>query len=274
MADMTPKTADDGFHEIQLSGKQLVFLFMATTVVSVVFSCAACWSGAACAARRCRRGRQPRSPGRAQPPPSPEAARRRASASPSRRRAQPSADGCVTKRLPREGRAENRKAPKSVAASRARGATPPPALQQQAVEAAEPAPKNPTPKRPTSTRHRQRPLRRYAPSQSRPLLRRAGVWVVQLVALRDRGARSAIVQRLSGKGYPRVSRRAAGACGGPDIQGAGRPVRRQGRGRARRTTGSRRKKSSTPGSSLALSRASSSRSAFRSSALPPARGSR
>ncbi len=31
---------DDGFHEIQLSGKQLVFLFMATTVVSlVIFLC-------------------------------------------------------------------------------------------------------------------------------------------------------------------------------------------------------------------------------------------
>ena len=28
--------ADDGFHEIQLSGKQLVFLFMATTIVAVV----------------------------------------------------------------------------------------------------------------------------------------------------------------------------------------------------------------------------------------------
>jgi cell division protein FtsN len=28
--------ADDGFHEIQLNGKQLVFLFMATTVVAVV----------------------------------------------------------------------------------------------------------------------------------------------------------------------------------------------------------------------------------------------
>src|SRR5688572_13498312 len=28
--------ADEGFHEIQLSGKQLVFLFMATTVVAVV----------------------------------------------------------------------------------------------------------------------------------------------------------------------------------------------------------------------------------------------
>ena len=28
--------SDDGFHEIQLNGKQLVFLFMAATVVSVV----------------------------------------------------------------------------------------------------------------------------------------------------------------------------------------------------------------------------------------------
>src|SRR4051812_13422836 len=30
------QTQDDGFHEIQLNGKQLVFLFMAATVVSVV----------------------------------------------------------------------------------------------------------------------------------------------------------------------------------------------------------------------------------------------
>ena len=33
MADLTHDIADDGFHEIHLSGKQLVFLFMATTVV-------------------------------------------------------------------------------------------------------------------------------------------------------------------------------------------------------------------------------------------------
>jgi cell division septation protein DedD len=31
-----PQNEDDGFHEIQLNGKQLVFLFMAATVVSVV----------------------------------------------------------------------------------------------------------------------------------------------------------------------------------------------------------------------------------------------
>ena len=33
---MAHQTPDDGFHEIQLNGKQLVFLFMAATVVSVV----------------------------------------------------------------------------------------------------------------------------------------------------------------------------------------------------------------------------------------------
>lgn len=33
---MASHTQDDGFHEIQLNGKQLVFLFMAATVISVV----------------------------------------------------------------------------------------------------------------------------------------------------------------------------------------------------------------------------------------------
>ena len=33
---MAQDIQDDGFHEIQLNGKQLVFLFMAATVVSVV----------------------------------------------------------------------------------------------------------------------------------------------------------------------------------------------------------------------------------------------
>ena len=37
---MAPDLQDDGFHEIQLNGKQLVFLFMAATVVSVaIFLC-------------------------------------------------------------------------------------------------------------------------------------------------------------------------------------------------------------------------------------------
>src|SRR6059036_3364467 len=36
MAVVASQTQDDSFHEIQLNGKQLVFLFMAATVVSVV----------------------------------------------------------------------------------------------------------------------------------------------------------------------------------------------------------------------------------------------
>lgn len=36
MPELTHDSSEDGFHEIQLSGKQLVFLFMSTTVVLVV----------------------------------------------------------------------------------------------------------------------------------------------------------------------------------------------------------------------------------------------
>ncbi len=41
--------ADDSFHEIQLSGKQLVFLFMAITVVSVVIFLCGVLVGRGCA---------------------------------------------------------------------------------------------------------------------------------------------------------------------------------------------------------------------------------
>ena len=40
MSELSHDSADDGFHEIQLSGKQLVFLFIVTTtVIVVVFLC-------------------------------------------------------------------------------------------------------------------------------------------------------------------------------------------------------------------------------------------
>ena len=40
MPDLSHETADDGFHEIQLNGKQLVFLFIVATLVSVaIFLC-------------------------------------------------------------------------------------------------------------------------------------------------------------------------------------------------------------------------------------------
>ena len=52
MPSFTHDTADDGFHEIQLSGKQLVFLFMVDDQCRRgAFFCAACWSAAAPAHR-------------------------------------------------------------------------------------------------------------------------------------------------------------------------------------------------------------------------------
>ena len=40
MSELTHHDADDGFHEIQLSGKQLVFLFMfATSLAVAIFLC-------------------------------------------------------------------------------------------------------------------------------------------------------------------------------------------------------------------------------------------
>ncbi len=48
MTELSHDTTDDGFHEIQLSGKQLVFLFMATDRrLGRASSCAACSSAAA-----------------------------------------------------------------------------------------------------------------------------------------------------------------------------------------------------------------------------------
>ena len=49
---MTSPLHDDGFHEIQLNGKQLVFLFMAATVVSVVFFLCGVWVGRGVRAER------------------------------------------------------------------------------------------------------------------------------------------------------------------------------------------------------------------------------
>ena len=51
MTDLSHDGTDDGFHEIQLSGKQLVFLFMATTVVSVVIFLCGVLVGRGCSKR-------------------------------------------------------------------------------------------------------------------------------------------------------------------------------------------------------------------------------
>lgn len=206
MSDFSNDATDDGFHEIQLSGKQLVFLFMATTVVSVViFLCGVLVGrGVRGEVLSANTNKPTVTAAGAQPTTSPEGA---TSAAPPQvsesATAQPSADGLsYTKRLTDEKAvAENLKAPKSVAPAEPAVATPPPALQQQAVAGAEPAPKNPTPKGTLSTPAPAASTSAIVRSSEADTAPASGVWAVQVVALNDRAAAQAVVNRLSGKGY-------------------------------------------------------------------------
>jgi cell division septation protein DedD len=70
---------------------------------------------------------------------------------------------------------------------RLRAETPPPeTLKPQADPPREPPDTRPAP----------------APAAAPPAGARPGVWVVQLMAIRDRAAAASVVQRLQGKGYP------------------------------------------------------------------------
>lgn len=167
--------SDEGFHEIQLNGKQLVFLFMAATVVSVVIFLCGVMVG--------RGVRAPQTPAEASqvgpmasvdeapadssvPPadPAPAPAAQPASAPP-----EPAEGGGYYDQLVQpEGEKEPRVAPTREPERRAeRRPTP------------EPEP----------------------PAASPPSAVASGGFVVQIAALRDRREADAIVRRLSGKGY-------------------------------------------------------------------------
>ena len=206
MSDFSNDATDDGFHEIQLSGKQLVFLFMATTVVSVViFLCGVLVGrGVRGEALSANTNKPTVTAAGAQPTTPPEGATSTAppqvSESPT---AQPSADGLsYTKRLTDEKAVpENLKAPKAGAPAEAAVAAPPPAPQQPAVAGSEPALKNPTPKGTMSSPAPAASTSVVMPRSEPDTAPASGVWAVQVVALNDRAAAQAVVTRLSGKGY-------------------------------------------------------------------------
>jgi cell division septation protein DedD len=190
VTDFSHDAPDDGFHEIQLSGKQLVFLFMATTVVSVVIFLCGVLVG-----RGVRS--EPLSADGAAPPIStggPSASTNPSAPPP------PIADGDApankglgyTERLasdkPVEEKLKEPPAVNSRAAAPAAQTTPPPVAEP--VVAKKEAP----PVAPALTN----PAVPAAADTARP---KAGVWAVQVVALTDHAAASAVVRRLSSKGY-------------------------------------------------------------------------
>ena len=168
--------ADDGFHEIQLSGKQLVALFMmGTTVLVMTFLCGV-WVGRGVPAERGVNGEGTDAASSAAPPaaatPSqPVASSGPAAAEPPAPAAEPADELSYAKRLQAEGSAaEKLKTP----------AAPPAASPRAAAPAPQPKPEPAT-----------------AESTARP-----GAWIVQVVSLQDRAAAAAIAKRLTGKGYP------------------------------------------------------------------------
>ena len=192
--------SDDGFHEIQLSGKQLVFLFMATTVVSVVIFLCGVLVGRG--VRVDRPAGADESSVAASPAPTDTV--HEAQAVPTAEPPTPPVEGPALEyktRLESEKPVqETLKPPKPEAAPQPRAeaptaqAAPPPAPTEQ--------PK-PTTETPNSQADAQKPAAAAAPvGQPRAVRNPRDSWVVQIVALRDRQAAHSLVKRLAGKGYP------------------------------------------------------------------------
>src|SRR5438094_3071825 len=175
-------TEDDGFHEIQLSGKQLVFLFMATTVVSVVIFLCGVLVGRGVRTERVVDVAEPVASA-ATPASTPVPAAPAASGPPAAEPPPPATDDNLSyhKRLESDASpAEKLKTDKSKP-----GAAPP---AETSAKAPAPTATAPTPAAPA-------PLQKGA---------RPGKWVAQVVALQARAAAGAGGDRFAGQGYPPV----------------------------------------------------------------------
>jgi DedD protein len=211
LADLTPvmhEGSDDGFHEIQLSGKQLVFLFMATTVVSVVIFLCGVLVG------RGVRADRPSAPDEAAAAATPAPADTvvDTTAVPSAEPPNPPAEGPAlnykerlesSKPLPETLKPPTEQ-PRAAIEPKPDPAPPRPAASEKPATVPEPAQAQPA--QPKATAEQQRASAPPATPVAQPKPVRGGSardsWVVQIVALRDRQTANSIVKRLTGKGYP------------------------------------------------------------------------
>jgi cell division septation protein DedD len=184
VTDLSHDGTDDGFHEIQLSGKQLVFLFMATTVVSVVIFLCGVLVGRGVRGEALSAGSTPTvaSAGAgvstANPPaPPPQSVDAPAPAEP----------------LSYPQRLDSEKPPVDTLKSRAQP-EPTPAPVDPKPAAGQPTVAKVDPPKPAPAT--------VAPSPQSNGSAQPGTWAVQVVALTDHAAASAVVRRLSSKGYP------------------------------------------------------------------------
>jgi hypothetical protein len=177
--------ADEGFHEIQLSGKELVFLFMATTIVAVmIFLCGVQVGRGVRSDRGSETGDTVASatpPPAAATPSQPVAAGGPPAAEPPAPAPEPEDELSYAKRLQGEqpASADKLKSPSSTAQAPAPKVSAPPAQPRAAA-----------------------PPPRPEPAAAPQSTGRQGGWIVQITALQDRAACATIAQRLVSKGYP------------------------------------------------------------------------
>jgi cell division septation protein DedD len=193
VVELTHDTTDDGFHEIQLSGKQLVALFIiATTVIVVVFLCGV----------RVGRGvrdaqtDQADQVATAMPPaaqPASVASTPPSEAPPAASEAVAQDDLSYQKRLetnkPPAEKLKKQEEPKSEPA-------PAPVIAAMPKPAAKSAPPAGGAAGTTGT------ATTSGAADNLPTAGRPGTWAVQVIATRDRAVAGSVVKRLAAKGYP------------------------------------------------------------------------
>ena len=181
MSELSHDTADDGFHEIQLSGKQLVFLFIVTTtVIVVVFLCGVKVGRGARAAQGDEPGPASAAAATATPNPRPVPDAGPPAAEPPTPASETPDELSYHGRLKDAGPTEDTlKKPKAEAQPQ-----PQPKQEKPAAPASAPQPAA------------------AAPTAGIPVTGRPGTWAVQVIATRDRDMATSIVKRLVGKGYP------------------------------------------------------------------------
>jgi cell division septation protein DedD len=186
VSELTHDHLDDAFHEIQLSGKQLVFLFMATTVVSVFIFLCGVLVGRGVRAEdiggdsTVATSGTPAPATEGQPVTTPPAAVAEQSA--------PAANALTyADRLQRD-----KPASEDLKARAAATKDEPRVTEEQRPKLETPRSEPPPVAAPAAP-----PVAAPAAAAARP-----GAWAVQVVSLRDRAAATKVVQRLTGKGYP------------------------------------------------------------------------
>ncbi len=171
MSELSRDTTEDGFHEIQLSGKQLVFLFIVTTSVVVGVFLFGVLVG--------RGAREPRANDALTSTSAPP------EASPIADPAPPAGDPPPVA-LEKDEDDDAQPIPPSIS----EGSAPPPATPAASPE---PAGNAPAPASVASRSDRASDL----PESGTP-----GIWLVQVIATREQADAASVAKRLEAKGYP------------------------------------------------------------------------